>query len=66
MDVNIDIKMKNSKLKLALVITLACALGMLFGYKMGVKMKKGDHRVLYPIDERPVEPVLSIKTPEEE
>ncbi len=41
--------MKISKIHFALLVTLACIIGMYFGYRMGVKMKNGDNRVLYPV-----------------
>ncbi len=40
--------MKIKPLYFALLLGLACALGLFFGYKMGVKMYKGDNKILYP------------------
>ncbi len=40
--------MKISKSRLALLLALSCAMGIFFGYKMGIKIRNGDHRVLYP------------------
>ncbi len=40
--------MKIKPLYFALLLFLATALGLFFGYKMGVKMRTGDHRILYP------------------
>ncbi len=54
-DVNINrIYMKINRLHFALLIALACAIGLFFGYKMGVKMRNGDNRVLYPKAEQVV------------